>query len=104
MDIVERIGNVMDNFDFDRVKKVMDALEWGWAVDNPEYSGQTEIPELSDIRKMARKLMKEAYELSVKEGCGYTIATAGFEAYCDAGDDYLSLKFVVTDWDDYDME
>ena len=89
MDISERcqdsIDDIMDNFDFKRVHDVMEAVEWSW-----HYYG---VPEESDIRKEARRLLKD---VASKKHC--IVATGGLEAHYDKDEDMCGLKFVVTDW------
>lgn len=82
----EVIDEIMDNFDFERVHKTMVALKWGW--------WNIGVPELSDIKKSARRLLKTSIE---ENTC---VGTGGF--LVEKEGDYISLKFVVAEWDNYD--
>ena len=86
----EIIDEIMDNFDFEKVHKTMIALNWGWA----DSDGGLSIPDLSDIKKSARCRLKTAMEENV------SCASGGF--FVEKEDDYISLKFVVAEWDNYD--
>ena len=88
------IDDILDNFDFERVKKVMDAIEWVY-WDSPDK--QITIAEL---RKMARKLLNVAYSAEYSDH--YCTGSGGFEVerwlYPGDTNKYFSLKFVVTEW------
>ena len=80
----EIIDEIMDCFDFHRVKVAMEALDWRWA----HLDGA--IPEEFEIRQKARTLIKEALETK------RSLATAGFKVdYFPHG---VTLAFVVDDW------
>lgn len=94
-----RINCIMRNFDFNRVHKVMECLDWHWATYN---KGQT-VPEVEDLKKEAKRLLIDA--VTEKE----TIATGGFKATYEKGteDDpepYLSLEFIVEDCEGFNEE
>ena len=78
------IDEVLDNFDFDKVKKAMDALNWIWI-------GCDGVPSIYDLRKKSRRLLKEA----IKQN-SYRISTGGFRA--GYSNNVLSLDFIVTEW------
>lgn len=95
MNVSKEIEDILDNFDFKQVKKVMDALEWKYH-DSPD----SHIT-IAELRKMARRLLKDIYNADPSDH--WFIACGGFEAerrMCP-GDPkkYLYLKFVVTEWD-----
>jgi hypothetical protein len=94
------IDEIMDEFDFDKVYKAMDALDWKWR-------GQT--PSIEDLEKEAERLLRGAaehrlsdwkeiyWESPIMNGCG------GFEAraWCDENKTKitaLQLDFVVSSW------
>lgn len=92
------IEDILDHFDFEKVKKVMDALEWKY------WDSEEDTVSIYDLRKMARSLLKEVYNASNSEhrftSCG------GFEAerwmYPGETKKYLFLKFVVTEQNNAD--
>ena len=85
----EKICRILIEFNFDKVRKVMEALDWNWATWEDEYdvSHHMEIPSTYALRCQAYKLLKDALKDKT------TVCTGGFEASYEDGD--LSLKFVV---------
>ena len=87
-----KIDNIMDNFNFAKVEKAIQATGWRWA----SVEG---TPEESDLRKQARRLLKEVSVKYVKESdfrC--YISTGGFKAtkYFDGE---LELEFIMASWE-----
>ena len=64
----------MDSFDFDQVQKIMSATDWVWV------SSEEGIPDQYELRKEARRLMKQAI-------AGEDCATGGFRAWVTEGTD-----------------
>lgn len=89
----EIIEDILDEFDFKIMQETMEALDWTW------HDTGEDIPSLGQLRKKARELMKSCIGQD-----SYTISCAGF--YIDKttfnGKPYYSLKFVVTEWDNYE--
>lgn len=79
----EKLDEVMDYFDFGRVVKVMEALDWEWAFEDFTL-------EEPYIRNVVRGLIKRAF----KDG---HINTGGFDI--KYSDDFLCVKFVAAEWD-----
>lgn len=90
------IEDILDEFDFHKVQKVMKALEWGyWDSETP--------PRISDLRKMARRLLKSVEESSLSP---YTVvASGGFKAerYWYGAEPTLYLSFVVEEGNSEDL-
>jgi hypothetical protein len=95
------IEDIMDAFEFDKVERAMEALDWKWR-------GQT--PSIEDLREEAERLLRGAaesrlgafknahWEVPILNACG------GFEAkaWCDEEKTKivaLDLVFVVESWD-----
>lgn len=100
------IDDVMDNFDFHRVHKVMKFLNWKWAF------AEDGVPEVWELKKEARRLLSDCLYEMIKHGeDNWTIATGGFRVkatnYKDSDvedDDFhlgLQLTFELEDWDAY---
>lgn len=98
----EQIDDILDNFDFEIVKKTMDALHWLWY----DTIG---VPEISDLRKHARRILNEVgnqvmnnNEIPAEAGIG----TGGFAArayrYADTEKIYFKLTFEVAEWDNFE--
>lgn len=91
---INQIEDLLDEFDFDKVKKVMDHLEWNY------YNSADKQVSIGELRRMARDLLERVYNT---DACSdYFTACGGFEAtrYMYPGDPekYITLKFVVTEW------
>jgi hypothetical protein len=88
--IQQQIDEIMDWFDFAKVQKVMDHLEWTW---NGDYGPPSE----AEIRQHARQAMKDV----ARGGCQ---SIGGFEARVVEGSEdgkpwlSLSLAFAVSEW------
>lgn len=67
----QRIESIMDYFDFAKVHKVMEFLDWKWAT--LDGAGM-EIPDVGTLRKRSRELLRDAF------GKRCTISTGGFTA------------------------
>lgn len=83
------IDEVMREFNFERVSKTMQSLDWRWAITS---SGR--IPSLAEIRTLARQLLLDAIE---RKGLA---STGGFEASYSENPvgPSLKLRFIVEEW------
>ena len=94
----EDIEHILDEFDFHKVQKTVEALNWTWATSDG-------IPDIGELRRCARRLFKYATDTdsSVHD---YSTATGGFEVsrnlYPGVTKRYYSLKFVVSEWNNYE--
>jgi hypothetical protein len=94
--IQKQIEDIMDEFNFGEVQRVMESLDWTW-------SGTGCVPEEYDLRKGARQLLKQAAEMigNPLRLSGGSTATGGFLATSRAGFDNgekwlrLDLHFCV---------
>lgn len=90
-----KIKSILNNFDFHRVKKVMEVLNWEWA------SSKHGVPDMDEIRKLATRLLIDA---CIEE---QNISTGGFKAvYEDIGDGdpYVGLEFIVEECEGFAEE
>ena len=91
---ITQIEDLLDEFDFDKVKKVMDCLEWTY-FDSPDKQVN-----ISELRRMARRVLEIVYNADPSPD--YWTACGGFDAtrYMYPGDSqkYITLKFVATEW------
>lgn len=99
------IDEVMDEFDFDKVLKVMKFLKWKWAF---EEGG--EVPSnTATLRRCARRLIKDAFKSldtrtedwndEVPSFC----ATGGFRAEVWK-DNSVRLVFTISEWEAYNED
>jgi hypothetical protein len=65
--IQEQIDEIMDSFDFQKVHKIMEAINWRWHEEG--------VPDVYSLRTLARKHLKEAVEIkgAISSG-GFTAA------------------------------
>lgn len=94
MDFQTELDKIMDNFNFHKVQEVMDAIDWKWHSVNG-------VPTLTDLRKQARQLLTNAYEMGRGSGKEFTVSTGGFSATFDPRESYLGLSFIVSDWNNH---
>lgn len=91
---IEQIEDLLDEFDFDKVKEVMDSLKWTYH-DSPDNSVS-----IGELRRRARCLLEIVYNADTAPE-NYA-ASGGFLAerrlYPGDAQKYLNLKFVVTEW------
>jgi hypothetical protein len=95
MDERQIIDDILDEFDFGKVLHVMELLEWKWGG----ISSPPEVPSLGELRKCARRLMNYCIGHET-----YKTSTGGLHVTKETFDElpYYSLKFVVTEWNNYD--
>jgi hypothetical protein len=60
--IQEQIDEIMDSFDFERVQKIMEALNWQWHEEG--------VPDIYTLRTEARKHLKQAAAIGGTSGSG----------------------------------
>lgn len=80
------IDDILDEFDFEKVHRVMVALGWQWY----DTDG---APSIGDLRRTARSLLKRV----VEEKDLRSIGTGGFTAYMENG--LLGLRFEVSSYE-----
>ena len=96
----ELINEVLDNFDFEKVHKVMTFLEWKWF----SYSESTiEVPSIAKLVRTAQQYLEMAYaglEKIEHNEHSYMVGSGGFEAQAkrypaclDKPDVLLTLTF-----------
>ena len=81
-----KIKSILNHFDFNKFKKIMDVLNWKWA------SSKNGVPDIDEIRKLATRLLIDACVEKTN------ISTGGFRAVYDDngdGDPYVGLEFIV---------
>ena len=86
-EIQNKIDEILDNFDFVKVHKVMEHLDWKWSTENG-----VRIPTIQELRVEARGLLKS----TIKENIS-CISTGGFHAekITDETGTSLALRFVI---------
>lgn len=82
------IKSALEQLDFDRIHKVMTALDWKWLRD-----GYTSVPSRKSIKDGANLLAKQ---LMMADEYTHT-ATGGFEVDTDKERSFVRISFVLTD-------
>ena len=88
--IEQMVTEVMENFDFVKVHKVMTHLDWQWVT----TYGETTVPSLFRLMNVAENLLRETAEhYGDKEF--HANSTGGLMASLDNG--VLTLQFILTE-------
>lgn len=86
----EIIDEVLTGFDFDKVLRVMNFLNWKWSLTEMNHY---------ELIKVAKKLLSDSYDGAYKNECKEFIsATGGFTASGFVGSDFnieLFLSFII---------
>lgn len=103
----KEIEYILEEFDFDKVHKVMTALNWTWARSNNITSSKCEfhVPNHYELIESARERLQNALEQAFKNESGRGFSeTGGFrgEAFVEEQNVYLVLSFILESWDNYD--
>lgn len=97
----DTILDILESIDYERIKSVMDHLNWGWSLKD-----EFKVPELHEIRKSARRILVECAESTLSSDTGeYIIGTGGFRAEGKLYDDgflWLRLCFLIEEYDNSD--
>lgn len=103
--IINVLDEIMENFDFEKVKKVIDTLDWKWdglerfdPTDNFKLKKGFYVPTLDEIKQFAANLLWDC--ANMKDA---VVATGGFRVekdFSDPEDPWMRLAFEVTDWDE----
>lgn len=98
----QKIDNIVDNFDFDKVEKVMTTLGWHWSTP----FGECYSPTTDQMKEMARDLLNGACQgLDVDGEGSFYNRSGGFDASAYFGENnevQLRLAFCATEWDTED--
>ena len=102
----ELINEVLDNFDFDKVHKVMTFLDWKW-VNCSE--GTCEVPSISRMIRTVQRYLSQAYDglaSNKHDSNEYMLGSGGFEIWAkrfpvglDKPDILLTLNFNLASWE-----
>lgn len=106
IDSIDRmVDEILEEFNFNKVRKAMWHLDWKWAT------AKDGIPTIEELKETAERLLRQAAECrllkeygSVDWGTPILSSTGGFEAtaWCDETKTRitgLQLQFVLTEYD-----
>ena len=86
------IDEVMDEFDFGKVQKVMEFLNWRWV------GADEGVPREAELRKKVRELMSYTYNQGRDFQKDWLTATGGFRVEYHYEWDFFEVGFYVTQW------
>ena len=96
----DEVESILDEFDFGRVERIMAHLNWTWATTAGD------VPTIGAMRRLARSLLTSVVETLSPENPEFYVASGGFYAegklFPGNMKKYLSLKFVVAEWRNYE--
>lgn len=99
------IDEIMQEFNFERVEETMRKLDWQW-----HGKGVPSIAQIKATSKMLLDYSKRGVEdivnIKGKKKASYLTGTGGLEVqaevYKDTDKVYYSLKFIVSQWSNYE--
>lgn len=99
-EIQNSISEILGCMDFEKIKKVMDFLNWTWWNTDG-------VPEIYELRIFAREQLNRVAKGLIKSGKNrYATSCGGFVAEAERDDDdskiYFNLSFVLTNWSNWE--
>jgi hypothetical protein len=98
------IANILNEFDFERVHKVMVVLRWKWI-------GAGRVPSIEELKLSARQRIDDAIKGCLKYGSQneeYWVTSGGLRATVLKNENekinFIKLEFVLANWETNDME
>lgn len=92
--IDKMVTTVMEDFDFDRVHRVMVNLDWKWNIGD----GEMTVPSSYRLTKYAERLLRDVAQHYGDEE-PYSCGSGGFTAYLDG--ETLTLQFILSEMTSY---
>lgn len=93
------INDILENFDFEKCRKAMQAVNWTWAFENA-------VPSIERLRKAAENRLRDSMELAKKgtdSKSTYFVSSGGLKGNAWRNRyghiEAIRLEFVLTDWD-----
>ena len=90
------IDEILDQFDFEKVKEVMDALDWKWGMGKWGTGTEALVPDIPELRKQSREMLWDLVHSKNR-----MIKTGGLVVE-KHDDGTLELRFEVTAWNTWD--
>jgi hypothetical protein len=93
------IQDVLDNFDFNKCRTTMNALNWTWGFENTQ-------PTIEMLKKSASERLRNAMDVAKKDKCSratYFSSSGGLKGNAWVNRfghiEGIKLEFVITEWD-----
>lgn len=94
MDIYSHATRLISNFDFDKVQRMMAAVDWKWG--GPYMNGELGLPTIDAMQSNAMQLILEAHRKDCNVSAGgleaYWIRRGDVEGY--TGNGHIGLRFI----------
>lgn len=84
-EISDLVEDVLDEFDFYKIAKVMHFLEWKW-------DHVTGVPTMGDLRRQARKLLRLAINGCINNETHYVVGSGGFRAEAWKSNEIVQIR------------
>lgn len=92
----QKITECIENFDWDRIEKVMNYLNWQWFFN---YGDNCHVPSIDEMQQRVTELFMDCYRnLDNSQEQSYTMSCGGFEVCVYKDNNECSLKFVCSEW------
>ena len=95
MDLENKFEEILDEFDFRKVHKMMEKLEWKWSF----LEGKYEVPKISEMKKTCRRLFFDSFENFTKYNMSESNASTG--GFCvtvykdEKSNEQVMLQFIL---------
>ena len=93
------VNQLFKELDCDRIRKVMELLDWEWTCVTKEQNIVTSIPNKKSMKIAVRRLLEAGIEQAIHEKNWIFIGSGGFDIairYYDFSDDTCSLAINVS--------
>ena len=94
--IDKKIKKIMKHFDFEKVHRVIELLDWKWKTEEG-----LEVPSVKQLKKYAKKQLENVVDNYKKKHEDLYISSGGFETRIEYSE--LHLRFIVEDmWEEFE--
>lgn len=100
------VESVLQHFDFYKVHRVMEALDWKW-FRYDSYDSEATVPNIQRLILHASRLLHDAYHGVQDTSKRYTVSSGGFKAEAERYEDgevVLTLSFIVEDYNHSNLD
>ena len=95
---LDNICEVLDNFDFEKVAKVMEFLDWKYCDNN-----NPRFPDFRELKQKARHFLLDCAARCKEEGEKAILGCRGFFASAEMIEDelFIELQFILTEFNNF---
>lgn len=92
-----QVESIIQNFDFDKIQKVMSLMDWHWYTKNG-----FRVPSLEEIKSTAARLLSEALHYAKNSESPAIFSCGDFKAEVDLAKEVIELSFIVESLSNYE--